>query len=174
ELQARLAVLGAMRAAEEGILEGFEGPAGALCAGAGREADVARPFGRFGRGGHRSTLPDSSSSLGRSVPPRGLVASRRVVNRRAAPRNDKKAGWVPASLRGPEGNRLPNGVAPTDARLMLPDVAKRGARCRERRAVDAGRDVDAPEIESAIIDINQPMLIDGERNTRHQSRGKRH
>ena len=52
ELQARLAFLGAVRAAEERVVEGFEGPAGALGAGAGGEMDIGRPLGRLGGGGH--------------------------------------------------------------------------------------------------------------------------
>ena len=68
ELEARLAFLGAMRAAEERLVEVLEGPAGALGAGAGGEVHVGRPLGRLRRRGHEPTLPDSCPSLGRGVP----------------------------------------------------------------------------------------------------------
>ena len=70
ELQARLAFLGAMRAAEERLVERLQGPAGALGAGAGGEQHIARPLGRLGRRGHEPTLSDSCPSLGRGVPAR--------------------------------------------------------------------------------------------------------
>ena len=49
-LELGLAELGAMRAAERRVLEGFGGPAGPLGAGAGRKTRVMRP-----RGGRRSS-----------------------------------------------------------------------------------------------------------------------
>ena len=51
-LQARLAELGAVRAAEDGALQVFGGPAGALGAGAGRKFGASRPHGRLGEGRH--------------------------------------------------------------------------------------------------------------------------
>ena len=68
ELETRLALLGAVRPAEERVVEFLEGPAGALGAGAGGKMRVCRPLGRFRGGGHLPTLPDRCSSAGRSVP----------------------------------------------------------------------------------------------------------
>ncbi len=74
ELEARLAFLGAMRAAEERVFEFLEGPAGPLCAGAGGKMRIRRPPGRFRGGGHLPTLPDSCPSVGRGGPPARLMA----------------------------------------------------------------------------------------------------
>ena len=51
-LQARLAQLRAVRAAEHGVLEIFGGPAGALGARAGRKLGASRAHGRLGEGRH--------------------------------------------------------------------------------------------------------------------------
>src|SRR4051794_10232585 len=67
-----------MRAAEERLVEVFQGPARALGAGAGGKVNVGRPPGRLRRRGHEPTLPDSCPSLGRGVP-RRLVAKRREI-----------------------------------------------------------------------------------------------
>ena len=74
ELEARLAFLGAVRAAEERVFEFLGGPAGALGAGAGGKMRECRPLGRFRGGGHLPTLPDSCLSVGRGVPPARLMA----------------------------------------------------------------------------------------------------
>ncbi len=56
-LQARLHVPGAVVAAEQGAFEVFEGPAGALGAGAGRKIRSHRPGGRFGGRVHDVSHP---------------------------------------------------------------------------------------------------------------------
>ena len=66
-LQAALAELRTVRAAEGGILEMVEGPAGALGAGSGRKE--RRAWARGGRRGHDSILPDGRPSVGRGLPP---------------------------------------------------------------------------------------------------------
>ncbi len=68
ELQARLAFLRSMGAAEKCVAEDFGGPAGALGAGAGREMRSCRLGSRLRMVGHVPTLPDRCSSLGRSGP----------------------------------------------------------------------------------------------------------
>src|SRR5262249_58553695 len=76
---------GAMRAAEERVAELGERPTGALGAGAGGKVDPLRPLGRLRRRRHEPILPDSCSSVGRSVPARGLLAQLWDVNASANP-----------------------------------------------------------------------------------------
>ena len=61
ELQLALADLGAVRTAERRVFQGFEGPAGALGAGAGRKIGVRRP-----EAGHRIRHIEPSFQMGAS------------------------------------------------------------------------------------------------------------
>src|SRR5262245_56645045 len=74
-LQARLAFIGAVRAAEKGVVEALKGPARALGAGAGGKIAVDRPLGRLARRRHiETTLPDRRPSVGRGLPPARIGA----------------------------------------------------------------------------------------------------
>ena len=76
------------------------------------EKCVCRPLGRFGGGGHVSTLPDSCSSVGRSVPPARLMAKLEDVNSRP--------------LSSEPG--LPRSEQPLDARIIDDRIEKSRAR----------------------------------------------
>ena len=80
ELEDRLALFRPVRAADECGAEGIGRPAGVLGARSRREAGIGRTQCRLLRSSHVSPLPDSCSSVGRSVPPRGLVALMMDVN----------------------------------------------------------------------------------------------
>ena len=144
---------------------------GRLAQGPEEKCSIGRPLGRFRRGGHEPTLPDSCPSLGRGVPPAASNSGARACQiTKLECGTKKKAGRSPPfCCRSHCGAPITRCCAQTDARLVLPVVAHGGlAELAARRQVDA----DLVEVLGAVADVDGPAVVEGDGDARHQRGGE--